>query len=153
MAINVSPRTFRIGISLYPPYLGAGIRCHTMRDDWREAHVSMKLRWYNRNFVGTHFGGSLYSMTDAFYAVMLLNVLNRDYWVWDQKGAIEYLKPGRSRVHARFFIDDDLIARIKAGTADGDKYLEDISTDITTDDGEVIARVTRTLYVRRKKSD
>lgn len=151
MALKVSPKVFRLGVSLWPPYLGAGIRCTFMREDWREARVQMKLRWYNRNFVGTHFGGSLYSMTDAFYAVMLLNVLNSEYWVWDQKSSIEYLKPGTSHVHTSFKIDDDLIARIRAGTDGGEKYLEDIVTDIIDEQDEVIARVTRTLYVRKKK--
>ncbi len=151
MALNVSPRVFRFGVNLWPPYLGAGIRCTYMSEDWREARVQMKLRWYNRNFVGTHFGGSLYSMTDAFYAVMLLNVLDRQYWVWDQKGSIEYLKPGKSHVRAEFQIDDALVDRIRTGTSDGQKYLEDISTDIIDESDVVIARVTRTLYVRQKR--
>jgi len=111
----------------------------------------MKLRWYNRNFVGTAFGGSLYSMTDAFYAVMLLNVLDREYWVWDQKGSIEYLKPGKTHVSTEFKIDDAFIDRIKAATAGGEKYLEDVTTDIIDRSGDVIARVTRTVYVRKKK--
>jgi len=151
MALNVSPRIFRIGVSLWPPYLGAGIRCTHMSKDWREARVTLKFSWYNRNFVGTHFGGSLYSMTDAFYAVMLFNVLEQQYWVWDQKGSIEYLKPGKSRVSTEFKIDDAFLERVKAATANGDKYLEDLSTDIIDEAGEVIARVTRTIYVRKKK--
>jgi len=151
MALNVSPRTFRFGINLYPPYLGAGIRCHHMSNDWREAQVSLTLRWYNKNFVGTQFGGSLYSMTDAFNAVMLLNVLGRDYWVWDQRATIEYLKPGRKRVHTHFRIDDEMIKRVRAATVDGDKHLEEVINDIVDDDGTLIARVSRTLYVRKKK--
>jgi len=151
MALKVSPRTFRFGINLYPPYLGAGIRCHHMSNDWREARVSLKLRWYNRNFVGTQFGGSLYSMTDAFNAVMLLNVIGHDYWVWDQNASIEYIKPGRKRVHAVFQIDGAMIERVLAATADGEKHLEQVVNEIVDDDGVLIARVARTLYVRKKR--
>jgi hypothetical protein len=33
----------------------------------------MNLRWYNTNYVGTHFGGSLYSMVDPIYMLLLMN--------------------------------------------------------------------------------
>ena len=29
--------------------------------------VKLTLRWYNRNYVGTHFSGNLFTMTDPFY--------------------------------------------------------------------------------------
>ena len=50
----------KFGLNLYPPYLLAGVRVTSIAPDWRELHVSLKLRWFNRNFRGTHFGGSLY---------------------------------------------------------------------------------------------
>ena len=56
----------RIIGNLYFPYLGAGIRCTRVMDDYTELDVRMKLTWYNRNYVGTQFGGSLYAMTDPF---------------------------------------------------------------------------------------
>ena len=71
-------RTMRL-LSLYPPYLGAGVRVTRVSDDLRTFEVEMKLRFYNRNYVGTHFGGSLYSMCDPFYMLILLEALGRDY--------------------------------------------------------------------------
>ena len=50
----------------------------------------MKLRFWNANDVGTHFGGSLFAMTDAF--------LGSDYVVWDKAASIGYRKPGRGTV-------------------------------------------------------
>ena len=35
-------------------------------EDYRHARVELRQRWYNRNYVGTHFGGSLFAMTDPF---------------------------------------------------------------------------------------
>ena len=41
----------------YPPYLGAGVRVTEIADDFKIIRVEMPLRFYNRNCVGTHFGG------------------------------------------------------------------------------------------------
>ena len=65
--------------NLYPPLLGAGIRITRIRPDWKEVDVEMRLRWWNANYVGTQYGGSLYSMTDPFFMVMLINILGHDY--------------------------------------------------------------------------
>ncbi|MGO8806153.1 MAG: hypothetical protein ACLQO7_06055, partial [Candidatus Bathyarchaeia archaeon] len=50
-------------IDIWPPLLGAGIRTK-WSPDHKSVDVEMKLRLWNRNYVGTHYGGSLYSMTD-----------------------------------------------------------------------------------------
>jgi len=55
---------FKRRLSWYPPFLGAGIRVERVSDDFLEIDVAMGLRWFNRNYVGTQFGGSLYAMTD-----------------------------------------------------------------------------------------
>ncbi|GGX68251.1 DUF4442 domain-containing protein [Saccharospirillum salsuginis] len=136
-------------LNTYPPYWGTGIRITHLARDWRALDVEMPLRWYNRNAVGTHFGGSLSSMTDPFYMLMLMNLLGRDYRVWDQSGTIEYRKPGRGRVHARFRIDDDLIDAIRRATDTGEPYRPTLAVDIVDDRSDVVAHVTRTLHIRR----
>ena len=56
--------------------------------------VQMRLRFYNRNYVGTHYGGNLFTMTDPFHMIMLMHRLGPGYNVWDQKAEITFLKPG-----------------------------------------------------------
>ncbi len=79
------PRIFRMIVNFWPPYLGAAIAVEEIARDWRTIRVAMKLRWYNRNYVNSHFGGNLFSMTDPFYMLMLLRNLGREYVVWDMK--------------------------------------------------------------------
>ena len=95
MARSLSPRLLRFVLNLYPPFLGAGIRVVDIAPDFLRAAVEMPLRWYNRNFVGTHFGGSLYAMTDPFFALLVLNNLTPDYRVWDRAASITFVAPGR----------------------------------------------------------
>ena len=148
---TVSAKWLRRYLVLWGPYFGAGIRVKTLSDDWRHAVVSLRRRWYNDNFVGTHFGGSLFSMTDPFYMLMLLKNLGPDYMVWDKKGSIEYVKAVRTEVSAEFRLTDDRIREIVEKTKAGEPHHAHFSVEVTDSGGEVVARVERTVYIRRKK--
>lgn len=150
MAFTPSARTLKRLINLWPPFLGAGIRVLHISDDFRQAEVMLKLGLSNRNYVGVHFGGSLYAMTDPFYMLLLMRSLGPDYVVWDKAGHIDYLQPGRGRVYARFTLDDSTLATIRAATAHGDKYLPELTVDVVDEHGQVVAQVRKRLYVRRK---
>src|SRR4051812_33729390 len=80
--------------NLYPPFFAAGIRIERISPDFREMDIGMKLHWYNKNYVGTHFGGSLYAMTDPFFMMILIQKLGSDYIVWDKGAKIDFKKPG-----------------------------------------------------------
>jgi hypothetical protein len=147
----VSPRLLRFMANLWPPYLGAGVRIRHVAQDYRSVTVEMALSWYNRNFVGTQFGGSLYAMADPFYMLMLMHVLGPDYLVWDKTGSIDYLAPGRGRVWARFELSDDDLAQIRRMTEDGDKHLHLFRVHIKDDEGMDIARIEKLVYIRRKR--
>lgn len=139
-------------INLWPPYLFSGIRATHLSADYREADVELRQHWYNRNYVGTHFGGSLFAMTDAWYMIMLIQVLGRDYYVWDKSASIEYISPGKGTVRAQFLLTEDIVQLIREKTGDGEKYFPEFVVNIVNAQNELVARVTRTLYVRKKKS-
>lgn len=143
-------RLLRFGLNLYPPYLGAGVSVQYISADCRQARVKMALRWYNRNFVGTQFGGSLYSMVDPFYMLLLMPLLGDEYLVWDKAASIEFVSPGKGPVFAEFRIDDALLADIRASTASGEKYLPQLSVEVHDAQGQLVAKVHKTLYVRLK---
>ena len=137
-------------LCLYPPYLGAGVRVDRISPDFCEIDVSMKLTRWNRNYVGTHFGGSLYSMVDPFYMFILMENLGSRYIVWDQAARIDFLKPGRGKVHAHFRLPDGLLEDIKKQAAAGGAVRPELSIEVLGEDGEIIARAMKTLYVRLK---
>ncbi len=152
MARKISARLLRWGINLWPPYLGAGIRVKRISPDFRAVEVELPLRWYNRNYVGTHFGGSLYAMTDPFYMLMLVHNLESDYLVWDREASIDFVAPGRSRMRAQMRLTDEDLAQIRARTADGDKHLHLFRTEIVDAEALVVARVEKIVYVRRRRA-
>lgn len=147
---RLSARGLRLAMNLWPPFLFAGIRVTALADDWRSARVELRQRPWNRNYVGTHFGGSLFAMTDPFWMLLMLHALGRDYIVWDRTGEIIFEQPGRGTVHADFAIDAATLDEIRAETADGDKHLHWFDTEVRDTSGTVVARVRKQLYIRRK---
>lgn len=63
----------------------------------------------------------------------------------------EVPEPGRGRVVAEFRIDRELIERIQAETADGKKFEPTLAVDVIDEEGDIVAHVTRTLYIRKKR--
>jgi len=149
--LRIHPRLAARFINLWPPLLFAGIRVRRVDGSFRDIEVELKLRWWNRNTMGTAFGGSLFAMTDPFYMLMLQKNLGSGYVIWDKAADIDFVAPGRGTVRARFLLDQARVDEILAATAGGEKFLPRFQVDITGKDGGLVARVNRTLYVRRKR--
>jgi hypothetical protein len=145
-------QNLKLMFNLWPPLMGAGIRITRIQPDWKEVDVEMKLRRWNSNYVGTHYGGSLYSITDPFYMVMFIEILGRDYIVWDKSASIRFRRPGRGTVFARFRITDEQIAEIREALKTEEKIDREFSVDVKSGDGEVIAEVKKLLQFRNKKA-
>ena len=145
-------RNMRRMLNLWPPLLGAGIRVKRLQSDWKEIDVEMNLHFWNANFVGTHYGGSLYSMTDPFYMLMLIQNLGRDYIVWDKSANIRFRKPGKGRVVARFRLSDEQIEGIRRDLQTQPKIEPTFLVEVKDESGEVIAEVQKVLHVRKKNS-
>ncbi len=141
---------FRLLLNIYPPYLGAGVRVRHVSPDFREIVVEMPLRFFNRNYVGTHFGGSLYAMVDPFYMLMLIKNLGPDYIVWDKAASIDFVKPGRGTVRAHFRLEEKVLEEIKERVKEAGKYLPTFTVPVVDRHGDVVARVEKVLYVRKK---
>ena len=146
-----SARMLRHGLNLWPPFLFAGIHVAAIGDDFRSARVELRMRPWNRNYVGTHFGGSLFAMTDPFWMLLALHALGDGYIVWDKAATIDFEKPGRGLVHAEFVLDDATLAELRAAAAGGDKVLRWFDAPVRDAAGDVVAMVRKQLYVRRKR--
>src|ERR1700722_62280 len=138
-------------INLWPPFLGAGIRVKHIAPDMMSVDVEMKLRWWNANYVGTHFGGSLFAMTDPFYMLMLMANLGRDYIVWDKAASIRYRKPGKGSVRAEFRLTNAQLDEIREKLKTQPKYEPIFSVEVKDEQGTVIAEVEKLLHVRKKQ--
>ncbi len=138
-------------MSVWPPFAGAGVRVRVIGRDPLAFETRMKLRWWNRNYVGTHFGGSLYSMADPFYMLILIDALGPGYVVWDKSAAIRFRRPGRGTVTARFEIPAGEVDAVRRAADSGEKVEPLFTARILDADGEMVAEVEKRLHIRRRE--
>jgi hypothetical protein len=143
-------RHIRRVIHWWPPLVGAGIRVKRWDSDSRAVDVEMKLQWWNANFVGTHYGGSLYSMADPFYMLMLIANLGPDYVVWDKAASIRFRKPGKGRMRAEFRLNEEQLAGIRQALESAEKIEPEFVVEVRDESGEVVAEVKKLLHIRKK---
>lgn len=143
--------SFRRLLNLWPPFLGAGIHVSKISKDFTEVDVEMKLRLWNKNYVGSHYGGSLFSMTDPFFALIIIKNLGPDYIVWDKSSAIRFKKPGKGKLTAHFTIAKEKLDEIRDQADKLGKTEPQFTINILDEKGDVVAEVDKTLYVRHKK--
>jgi acyl-coenzyme A thioesterase PaaI-like protein len=146
-----NPAHLRRLVNLWPPFLGAGIRVKHIAPDMKAIDVEMKLHSWNANYVGSHFGGSLFAMADPFYMLMLMSNLGRDYVVWDKAASIRYRKPGTGTVRAEFHLTDAQLNDIREKLKMLPKYEPLFSAEVKDEQGIVIAEVEKVLHVRKKQ--
>jgi acyl-coenzyme A thioesterase PaaI-like protein len=137
-------------IGWWPPLLGTSIRVTRLDDDLRAVDVEMRLTRWNRNYMGVHFGGSLFAMTDPFYMIMLATNLGREYVVWDKAASIRYKKPGKGRVRAEFRLTEERLAEIRAAIEVEGRQDARFLVEVKDDEGGVVAEVERVIYCATK---
>ncbi|MFC9897961.1 DUF4442 domain-containing protein [Nocardia sp. NPDC127579] len=148
----LTPNTFRIGMSLYPPFLFAGVRVEHVAPDWTAVRVRHRVSWWNGNHNGAAFGGTLSAMTDPFFGLLALRQLGSGYVVWNTSASIQFRNAGRGSVTATMRLTTAETAAIRDATADGGKSLTTHSTEIIASDGSVVAVAEQQLYVRARPS-
>ncbi len=137
-------------MNFYPPFIGAGVRIRHISKDFRQIDVEMKLRFWNRNYVKTHFGGSLYSMCDPFYMLMLIQNLGKDYIIWDKAASIKFIKPGRGNVKARFLLTEEVINNIKKELEEKGKIEPVFEVQVLDDNLQLICEIKKVIYIKKK---
>ena len=150
-AMRMTPRRLALGMSLWAPNLSSGIRVRRFADDWTAATVDLHVDVITRNYLKTAFGGSLSAMTDPYFFMLVMHQLGRDYVVWDTRGEIEFVKPGRGVLTAHFEVpraSADALRERAPRRREGARMVRDRHHGCL---GDVVAHVRREVYVREKK--
>ncbi|MGD8109623.1 DUF4442 domain-containing protein [Vibrio sp. TRT 17S01] len=144
------PSIVKFALNSWPPFWGAGIKILFISDDFREVKMKLKLRWWNKNANRTQYGGSIFSLTDPVYSLMLMGILGEQYFVWDKEASINFIKPGQSDLFADFCVGEAQLQELLNKTANGDKCFPEFITYVKDKNGTVVSEVQRKLYVRKK---
>lgn len=137
---------FRILMNWYPMYFGTGGKVLSISNDWKYLKIRLKLNIWTRNYVGTIFGGSMFSASDPFYMIMFMKLLGKDYIVWDKGGKIQFVKPGKETMFAEFKISDSLLEEIKREIDAKGRHTWIMTLDWQTKDGTIVSRIEREMW-------
>lgn len=142
------PRLLR-AMTWYPPFLGAGIKVVSVRDDLSSLTIELKHSMATQNVVGTQFGGSIYSMCDPWLMVMLWSRLGDDCVVWDKAATVRFLKPGRTRLRATFELNDAQVARVRHELDTTGKSEPVFVVNVVDEAGVTVATVEKVLHAHK----
>lgn len=147
--MNIKDRLLRFW-NFWPPFLFSGIKVEQTSHDFRHIVVRLKLRFWNANFVGTQYGGLIFSMTDPFYMIMLIKNLGESYVVWDKSAHIKYLRPGKTDLIAEFLITEEDLTHIREAVQEHGKFDWTCTVEVKDLNGEIVAEVHKAISIKRK---
>lgn len=153
MRESIKTCLMRWRLNLFPVFRRTGARLTYIAPDLREIRIALPLNWKTRNYVGTIYGGSMYSAVDGILMVMFINLLGRDYIVWDKSGRIRYRKPGRNTLTGRFLVSQQDLDEIRDRLVDADRFEKEFRIDLVDEDGDVCAEIDKLLHFRRKAKE
>ena len=140
-------------LSLYPPFLGAGIRVRRLPGDPPGYETRLRLRFWNKNYYGAHFGGAIYTMCDPFYVLIIAAQLGPGYAVWDKTATIRFRRPGRGTLTARFEVPRAKIELMRVAADAGERLEPTFTAEVRNQADELVAEVEKVLSVRRRDRD
>lgn len=150
MTESLKTRLLRFAFNFYPCYRRTGARLVYAADDYSEVRIKLPLNWKTRGYWGTLFGGSMYGAIDPVLVVMLARRLGPDYVVWDKSATIDFKKPGRTTLYARFRVADEEVAELRRAIDRDGKAERTWPVELTDAAGTVHAAFTKTLHLRRR---
>ncbi|PKH51637.1 DUF4442 domain-containing protein [Tenacibaculum sp. Bg11-29] len=142
---------FKYGFNISPMYRRSTGKIIKVSDDLLNVKVKISISYKNKNYVGSIFGGSLFSATDPIFMIQLMNVLGNDYVVWDKSASIKFKRPAKENSYVDFIFTKDEIQKIKERVV-REKEIDLIKNiKITNKEASTVyAEVSKTIYIADK---
>lgn len=152
LAETVKSRVTRFCFNLFPCFWGTGGKITYIAPDLKEIRLRLPLTLRTRNYVGTIFGGSMFASTDPILMLMLIQLMGKDYIVWDKAGSIRFRKPGRTTLYARFVVTDEVVKELRQALTAAPKLDRTFRIELVDAMGVVHAELDRVVNIRTKAS-
>ncbi|MFQ5559664.1 MAG: PaaI family thioesterase [Nitrospinota bacterium] len=152
MSESLNTRFMRWGFNFFPAYRRTGGRITYIARDMLEVRIKLPLTWRTRNYVGTMFGGSMYAAIDPIYMVMFIKLLGPEYIVWDKSAKIQFKRPGRSTLRAKFVIGETEPEEIRQELKSRVKLDRTYQCELLDGEGTVCAMVEKVLHFSKKSN-
>lgn len=142
---------FKYGFNVSPMYRRSTGKIIEVSEDLFNVKVKIPISYKNKNYVGSVFGGSLFSATDPIFMIQLMNILGNDYVVWDKSANIKFKRPARETSYVDFVFTVNEIQQIKERVKKEQEIDLQKEINITNKEASVIyAEVSKTIYIANK---
>ena len=153
--MNITPKTLKWLLRFYPPLFFQRIWVVKFGEDFTWVEVKINKSFLNINYNKTIFGGTIFSASDPFYAILFDQILQKRGFktkVWLKSAHIQYLKPGNTNLRFKISIcDADIVEAEQKLKADG-KFVKTFPIEMYNNDGVLCAAVQNEVYVRNLHS-
>lgn len=142
---------FKYGFNISPMYRRSTGKINFVTDDLLKAQVKIPISYKNKNYVGSIFGGSLFSATDPVFMIQLIHILGNDYVVWDKEATIKFKRPATQDAYVDFIFTEEEIQQIRERVVTEKEI--DLIKDIkitNKDESTVFAEVSKVIYIADK---
>ncbi|MFB5944593.1 DUF4442 domain-containing protein [Albibacterium profundi] len=149
--MRVSENVLKWAMRFYPPLFFQRIWVKKFHKGFRGVDVKIHHSILNRNYNGSIFGGTIFSATDPFYAILFDQILKseeRKVLIWLKSAHIEYKKPARKNLNFSISITSEQIQHAKADLDNLGKHVICFEFDLFDRDGLLCASVKNEVYIR-----
>ena len=136
--------------NISPMYRRTGGRLIKVSSDLKYVKIKLPLNYKTRNYVGTLYGGQMYSCVDGIYMVQLINILGKEYVIWDKSASIKFRKPGNKTLFAEFILSDDFLEQIQYEVNELKEKDYILKVNLVDKTGVVYAEVEKIIYIALK---
>ncbi len=149
--MNVSPNSLKWLLRFYPPLFFQRIWVVKFAKDFKWVEVKINKSLLNINYNKTLFGGTIFSASDPFFAIMFDQILRKKGFktrVWLKSAHIQYLKPGNTDLRFKISINDKEIAEAEQQLKTEGKFIKTFPIEMYNKEGVLCALVQNEVYVR-----
>lgn len=147
----VTENMLKWAIRLYPPLFFQRIWVKKFDKGFVGVHVKISKSYFNINYNNSIFGGTIYSASDPFYALLFDQILKRRGFktrVWLKSASIKYLKPGHDNLYFKISLSEEDIQEAEEALHTVGKFIKAFPLEIVNKQGEVCAKVINEVYIR-----
>lgn len=136
---------------LYPPMLFQRIWVKRVHPGFKGIDVKINRSLFTSNLGHSIFGGTIFSATDPFYALLFGQLMQRKGFhitVWLKSARINYLKPARTSLYFTVTITDEMISEAENALRKNGKFIKAYSMDLYNKHGELCTTAINEIYIR-----
>ena len=147
----VSENMLKWAMRFYPPLFFQRIWVIKFDKGFTGVHVKISRSFLNVNYNRTIFGGTIFSASDPFFALLFDQILQRrglKCRVWLRSAEIRYLKPGATNLYFTISLSEQQIQEAETILVTEGKFVKAYPMNIFSSEGLLCATVINEVYIR-----